>query len=95
MLPIPLDTSTRIVVTSLRISLSPQQISVSQPELNAHPRWEVHRLAISLGWLESYLSSGLLRGLVEPVAKPADDAAHLYRAIGLEYHLEDHVTLES
>src|ERR1700731_979698 len=96
LLPIPLDTSTRIAVASLRISLlSPQLTSVSQPELDAHASGKIHRLAISLGRFKFYLLSCPYRGLIETMAQPADDSVHLDRAVRLEDQVEYHVTLES
>src|SRR3981189_1601812 len=92
LLPIPADTSTRIAVASLRISLLPlsktSKALVGQPELNAHASRKIHWLAVSLGRFELNLLSRSHRGLIEAVAKSTDDPIYLDRAIRLEDHLE-------
>src|SRR5258708_23197740 len=70
-------------------------MSVGQATLNGHARREIHWLAIAFRRFEFYLSSCPLRGLIEAVAKPADDAVHLDCAVRLEYQVEYHVTLKS
>src|SRR5438270_11234968 len=96
LLPIPVETSTRIATASLRISLLPlSDASVSQPKLNAHASRKIDRLAISLRRFELYLLRGPHRSLIEAVAESADDPIHLHSTVCLEDHVEYYITLES